>query len=333
MSLPQNFKALVIEEHGAQLFANPKNIAAADLPEGEVTLRIAYSSLNYKDALILNGIGGMVKNYPHVPGIDLAGEVIDSNHSSFKAGQKVLLTGWRVGELWWGGYAQYAKVKAEWLIPLPDGLDLRQAMILGTAGLTAMLALIQMEKHGLEKNQGPILVTGAGGGVGSLSVALLANLGYEVAAVTGRASLGGFLQELGAKKIIPRAELTDKPFKPLDSQHWAGAIDSVGGVMLAHILAQIKAYGTVAACGLAGGGEVPLSLMPFLLRGVRLIGIDSATCPSGLRLEAWARLAQEMPKDKLDKIAVAAPLRDLPKLANKMLSGQVQGRIVVDVNV
>ncbi|MCA4909836.1 MAG: oxidoreductase, partial [Methylobacterium sp.] len=244
-------------------------------PEGNVTVRVEYSTVNYKDGLCITGGGGLVRSYPHVPGIDFAGMVEASDDARYKPGDKVVLTGWRVGEIWWGGYAEKARVKADWLVPLPAGLTTRQAMAVGTAGFTAMLAVMALEAHGLAPAKGEVLVTGAAGGVGSVATAILAKRGYQVAAVTGRPEQEDYLRGLGASRIVPRAELADAPARPLDKETWAGCIDNVGGTMLARVLSQTKYNGSVAAVGLAGGANLPTTVIPFLLRGVNLLGIDS----------------------------------------------------------
>ena len=332
MTAPDTFTALVLDEVGGKVVASIKELSAGELPEGEVTVRIAYSTLNYKDGMILRGLGRMVRSYPHVPGIDFAGSVESSGVPEFKPGDEVLLTGFRVGELHWGGYAQKARVKAEWLVKLPEGLTPGRAMAIGTAGFTSMLAVMALEKEGLSPQAGEVLVTGAAGGVGSVAVALLANLGHDVAASTGRAQLHDYLRSLGARTIIGRGELAAGPERPLLSERWAGAVDSVGGATLASILSALKRGAAVAACGLVGGIELHASVLPFLLRGVKLIGIDSAMCPAELRHEAWRRLVKELPMDALDAMTTVVPLKDVAALAERILEGEVRGRMVVDVN-
>ncbi|MGH1424615.1 MAG: acryloyl-CoA reductase, partial [Pseudooceanicola sp.] len=276
--------------------------------------------------------GGLVRNYPHVAGIDFAGTVESSSDARYKPGDKVVLTGWRVGEAYWGGYAQKARVKADWLVPLPDGLTPRQAMAVGTAGFTAMLAVMALEDHGLTPEDGPVLVTGAAGGVGSVATAILGNLGYEVAAVTGRPETEDYLKGLGATRIVPRDEINETVKRPLESETWAGCVDAVGGDMLARVLGQMKYGGSVAAVGLAGGAGLPATVIPFLLRAVNLLGIDSVMKPYDGRLRAWQRIATDLPMAKLDAMVQPATLSDLPKLGADILNGQVKGRIVVDVN-
>ena len=274
-----------------------------------------------------------MRHYPHVPGIDFAGTVEVSEDDRYTPGDRVVLTGWRVGEAHWGGYSQKARVKADWLVPLPDGLDSRAAMAVGTAGLTAMLAVMALEDHGMEKHHGPVLVTGAAGGVGSVATAILANLGYEVAGVTGRPETADYLRSLGATTIVAREELTEQTRKPLESELWAGCVDAVGGTMLGRVLKQMK-YGTsVAAVGLAGGAAIEGALItPFILRGVNLLGIDSVMQPYANRVRAWQRVASDLPMDKLESMIRPATLSDLPGLGAAILRGQVKGRVVVDVN-
>ena len=299
--------------------------------DGDVTVRIEYSTLNYKDGLCLTGGGGLVRSYPHVPGIDFAGTVEESADPRYRPGDKVVLTGWRVGEVWWGGYAEKAKVKADWLVPLPAGLTARQAMAVGTAGFTAMLAVMALEAHGLSPGNGEVLVTGAAGGVGSVATAILAQRGYAVAAVTGRPEQEPYLRSLGAARIVPRAELAEAPTRPLDKETWAGAIDSVGGPMLARVLTQMKYGASVAAVGLAGGANLPATVIPFLLRGVNLLGIDSVMRPYADRVAAWQRLAADLPLDTLEAMTVEARLEDLPELGAAILKGATRGRVVVKI--
>lgn len=327
------FNALVVEkdEAGATRAA-VQALDEARLPPGDVTVAVEYSTLNYKDGLCLTTGGGLVRTYPHVPGIDFAGRVLASQDARYAPGDAVVLTGWRVGEVWWGGYAQRARVKADWLVPLPAGLTTRAAMAVGTAGLTAMLAVMALEDHGLKPGQGPVLVTGAAGGVGSVAVALLAALGHEVAAVTGRPETEGYLRGLGAARIVPRAELAETVKRPLESETWAGCVDAVGGAMLARVLGQMKYRTSVAAVGLAGGAALPATVIPFLLRGVNLLGIDSVMRPYEDRVRAWGRIARDLPMDRLEAMVRPATLADLPALGPAILAGQVQGRVVVDVN-
>ncbi|MBV7379621.1 acryloyl-CoA reductase [Maritimibacter dapengensis] len=328
------FKALMLEQGEDGLAkAEIKEIDETALPEGDVTVAVEYSTVNYKDGLCLSPKGGgLVRNYPHVAGIDFAGTVEASEDDRYKPGDKVVLTGWRVGEVHWGGYAQKARVKADWLVPLPKGLEPRQAMAVGTAGFTAMLAVMALEDHGLTPDKGEVLVTGAAGGVGSVATAILAHLGYDVAGVTGRPETGDYLKSLGASRIVPREELNETTKRPLETETWAGCVDAVGGEMLARVLGQMKYGGSVAAVGLAGGAGLPATVVPFLLRAVNLLGIDSVMQPYENRLRAWERIARDLPMEKLDAMVQTATLSDLPKLGADILNGQVKGRVVVDVN-
>ncbi len=330
--MTDTFKALVLEEHDGKVRAGLHPLTADRLPEGDVTVAVEYSSLNYKDAMILKGLGKLVRKYPHVPGVDLAGTVLDSANTAFKPGDKVVLTGWRVGETHWGGYAQRARVKAEWLLPLPAALSTRQAMAIGTAGIAAMQAVMALEEHGSRPESGEVLVTGASGGVGSLAVLLLARLGYRVTASTGRADLHDHLRSLGAAAILDRKDFSEPASRPLESERWAGCVDSVGGTTLARVLAQTRYRCAVAAVGNAGGVKLETTVLPFLLRGVSLIGIDSAMCPVERRKQVWARLARDLPLEGLDRITTISPLADLPRLADEILAGHVRGRVVVAVN-
>ena len=329
------FNALIVRQDADSGLgaAAIEQISLDQLPEGEVTVAVEYSTVNYKDGLCLSPKGGgLVRRYPHVPGIDFAGTVEASDDARYKPGDKVILTGWRVGEAHWGGYSQKARVKADWLVPLPAGLDPRQAMAVGTAGLTAMLSIMALEDHGLTPGRGPVLVTGAAGGVGSVATAILAHLGYEVAAVTGRPETEEYLRGLGASRIVPREDLNETVKRPLESETWAGCIDAVGGEMLARVLGQMKYGASVSAVGLAGGAGLPATVIPFLLRGVNLLGIDSVMKPYDNRLRAWERIAKDLPMDKLEAMVQPATLSDLPKLGADILNGQVKGRVVVDVN-
>ncbi|MGR3545893.1 MAG: acryloyl-CoA reductase [Roseovarius sp.] len=328
------FKALVVEkdEESGKTSAGVKTLTLDDLPEAEVTVAVEYSTVNYKDGLCIGPGGGLVRTYPHVPGIDFAGTVEASNDARYKPGDKVVLTGWRVGEAHWGGYAQKARVKADWLVPLPEGLDTRAAMAVGTAGFTAMLAVMALEDHGLKPGNGEVLVTGAAGGVGSVATAILAHLGHEVAAVTGRPEQEGYLRGLGASRIVPREELAETVKRPLESESWTGCVDAVGGAMLARVLGQMKYGASVAAVGLAGGANLPATVIPFLLRGVNLLGIDSVMQPYANRVRAWDRIATDLPMDKLEAMITPATLEDLPRLGADILKGQVKGRVVVDLN-
>jgi acrylyl-CoA reductase (NADPH) len=325
------FRALVLHEEGGKPVPRIEAVDETRLPPGEVTVAVEYSTLNYKDGMILQGLGRLVRSYPHVPGIDFAGTVERSESSEFKLGDPVILTGWRVGEAQWGGYAERARVKASYLVPLPAELSARRAMAIGTAGFTAMLAIIALERHGLDAASGDVLVTGAAGGLGSVAVALLSRLGHRVVASTGRLDQRAYLTELGAADLIERATLAAPPSRPLDSERWAGAVDTVGGTTLATILTQLKYRASVAACGLAGGSDLPATVIPFLLRGVNLLGIDSVMCPRAERVAAWQRLAHDLPLDRLDRMTQTVPLSALTELAPKILNGKVRGRVVVDV--
>ena len=327
-------KALLVRKDAetGKTSAAVEEIAEADLPEAEVTVAVEHSTLNYKDGLCIGPGGGLVRNYPHVPGIDFAGTVAASSDPRYGPGDKVVLTGWRVGEAHWGGYAQKARVRADWLVPLPKGLTTRQAMAVGTAGLTAMLAVLALEDHGLTPGHGPVLVTGAAGGVGSVATALLSARGHEVAAVTGRPETEGYLRDLGATQIVPRAALAETIKRPLESETWAGCIDAVGGAMLARLLGQMKYGASVAAVGLAGGAALPATVIPFLLRAVNLLGIDSVIQPYDARVRAWGRIASDLPMNKLEAMIQPATLSDMPRLGADILNGKVKGRVVVDVN-
>ena len=325
------FKAILLQENDGKVSAELAELDDGRLPDGDVTVAIDYSTLNYKDGMVLNGIGRLVRNYPHVPGIDFAGKVAESSHPDYKAGDAVVLTGWRVGEMRWGGHAEKARVKGDWLVPLPAGLTTKRAMAIGTAGFTAMLAVMALEDHGLDPAKGEVLVTGAAGGVGSVAVAVLNKLGYQVAASTGRAETHDYLKGLGAATLIDRAEIAEPSGRPLDKERWQACIDSVGGSTLSCVLPQIAYGGSVAAVGLAGGSNLETTVLPFLLRGVNLLGIDSVMCPLTRRKAAWARLEKDLPMDKLDDMINEAKLADLLTLGGDILKGQVRGRVVVDV--
>ncbi len=325
------FNALIVrKDDDGKTSAAVEEIGLDDLPEGEVLVAVEHSTVNYKDGLCVGPGGGLVRNYPHVPGIDFAGTVEASEDARYKPGDKVVLTGWRVGEAHWGGYAQKTRVKADWLVPLPEGLTTRHAMAVGTAGFTSMLAVMALEDHGIK--DGPVLVTGAAGGVGSVATAILGKLGYEVAAVTGRPETGDYLKGLGATQIVAREELNETTKRPLEAETWGGCVDAVGGNMLARLLGQMKYGASVAAVGLAGGAALPATVIPFLLRGVNLLGIDSVMQPYDNRLRAWERIAKDLPMDKLEAMIQPAKLSDLPGLGKDILNGQVRGRVVVDVN-
>jgi acrylyl-CoA reductase (NADPH) len=325
------FKALVLTENDGAVSSEITELDESDLPEGDVTLATEYSTLNYKDGMILNGIGRLVRRYPHVPGVDLAGTVEVSDHPDFRPGDQVICTGWRVGEIHWGGFAQKARVKGDWLVKLPAGLTTRQAMAVGTAGLSSMLAVMALEEHGLTPDQAPVLVTGAAGGVGSTAVAILARLGYQVTASTGRAETHGYLRDLGAAELIDRDELAEPPAKPLDTARWAACIDAVGGTTLARVLAQMRPGSSVAAVGNTAGIKLETTVIPFLLRGINLLGIDSVSGPHARRVAAWDRITRDLPLDLLEALTEDAVLADVPRLGNEILKGRVRGRVVVDV--
>ena len=326
------FRALVLHEEGGKVEPRVETVDETRLPAGDVTVAVEYSTLNYKDGMILQGQGRLVRQYPHVPGIDFAGTVLASQSPDYKPGDPVILTGWRVGELQWGGYAERARVKAEHLVRRPEGLTARQAMAIGTAGFTAMLAITALERHGLVPGAGDVLVTGAAGGVGGIAVSLLSALGHRVVASTGRPELKDYLTRLGAAELIDRADLASPPTRPLDRERWAGAIDAVGGATLATVLTQLKYRASIAACGLAGGGDLPASVIPFLLRAVNLLGIDSVMCPREERTGAWNRLARDLPVGNLERMTETVSLADLAALAPRILNGEVRGRIVIDLS-
>jgi len=332
MTTQDSFNALVLrQDEEKKTVATLETLTVADLPDEDVRVAVEYSSLNYKDGMAVTGTGKIVLQWPMVPGIDLAGTVIESRSDAYKAGDRVVMTGWSVGEKYWGGYSQQQKLKSDWLVPLPAGLSTQQSMAIGTAGLTAMLCVMALEEGGITPESGPVVVTGAAGGVGSVAVAILAKLGYQVAAVTGRESTHEYLRSLGASEILSREEMAAKP-RPLEKQRWAGAVDTVGGEMLARVLAETDYSGVVAACGLAGDFRLPTSVMPFILRNVRLQGVDSVMCPVPRRTEAWNRLARDLPMEQLEQVMQVVALADVPEQAAKIMQGQVQGRVVVDLN-
>jgi acrylyl-CoA reductase (NADPH) len=329
------FRALLVEKaEDGTISQSVQELDDARLPPGDVTVKVDYSTLNYKDGLCMHGQGGLVRQYPHIPGVDFSGVVETSDDPRYRPGDRVVLTGWRVGEIWWGGYATRARVKADWLVKLPDGISTRMAMAVGTAGLTSMFAVMSLEKAGLTPDKGEVLVTGAAGGVGSTAVAILAKLGYSVAAVTGRPDMADYLKGLGADTIIDRSTLSEPNPKPLESERWAAAVDAVGGDMLARVLKQVKYNGSVAAIGLAAGAIVPsFTVVPFLLRGVNLLGIDSVMRPHADRVEAWSRIATDLRQDKLESMVSVHGLEEMPALGKAILKGEVKGRLVVDPNM
>jgi acrylyl-CoA reductase (NADPH) len=325
------FDALVLTESDRVVTAAVQSLDDDALPAGDVTVDVEYSSLNYKDALIIRNKARLVKNYPHVPGIDLAGRVTASSDPRFTPGDRVICTGWRVGELHWGGFAERARLSGDWLVQCPEGLSTRDAMVLGTAGLTAMMAVEALEAHGLAADAGPVLVTGAAGGVGSAAVHVLARTGRQVTASSGRLEAHAYLKGLGATEIIDRAEIAEAPGRPLLSERWAGAVDNVGGATLAHVLAEVRTGGSVAACGNTAGNDYPGSVIPFILRGVNLLGMDSVTYPNDRRAVAWQRLADLFDRSTLDEIATEVALGDVADAADQILDGQIRGRAVVSL--
>lgn len=329
--MSDSFKALVLIEQDGKTVSRIDSLDDTDLPAGDVLLAVDYSSLNYKDGLAVTGKGKIVRNWPMVPGIDLAGSVLQSNSKDYTVGDRVVLTGWGVGEKYWGGYSQRQRVQSKWLVPLPDGLDSYRAMAIGTAGFTAMLCVMALEEAGVRTDSGTVLVTGATGGVGSIAVAILNRLGYRVAAVSGKADANDYLTGLGAAEIIARDEMSSPP-RPLEGQRWAGAIDTVGSIMLSRVLAETSYGGCVAACGLAGGADLPATVMPFILRNVRLQGVDSVSCPIERRKRAWQRLVTDLPDDALGEIGQVASLDQVAELAERITRGQVRGRVIVDPN-
>lgn len=322
-------QALILDQQDGKTISAVKTIDESQLPEGNVTVDIDWSSLNYKDALAITGTGKIIRNFPMVPGIDFAGRVRHSEDPRFHAGQAVLLTGWGVGENHWGGLSQMARVKGDWLVAMPEGLDARKAMIIGTAGFTAMLCVMALEDAGITPQSGEVVVTGASGGVGSTAVALLHKLGYQVAAVSGRESTHDYLRKLGANRILGRDEFAET--RPLEKQIWAGAVDTVGDKVLAKLLAQMNYGGCVAACGLAGGFGLPTTVMPFILRNVRLQGVDSVMTPAARRAEAWQRLVRDLPASFYEQATSEIPLAEAPRLARSIMDNATQGRTLVKV--
>ncbi|MDK7954543.1 MDR family oxidoreductase [Escherichia coli] len=323
-------QALLLEQQDGKTLASVQTLDESRLPEGDVTVDVHWSSLNYKDALAITGKGKIIRNFPMIPGIDFAGTVRTSEDPRFHAGQEVLLTGWGVGENHWGGLAEQARVKGDWLVAMPQGLDARKAMIIGTAGFTAMLCVMALEDAGVRPQDGEVVVTGASGGVGSTAVALLHKLGYQVVAVSGRESTHEYLKSLGASRILPCDEFAES--RPLEKQVWAGAIDTVGDKVLAKVLAQMNYGGCVAACGLAGGFTLPTTVMPFILRNVRLQGVDSVMTPPARRAQAWQRLVADLPESFYTQAAKEISLAEAPKFAEAIINNQIQGRTLVKVN-
>ena len=328
----EHFKGLVIDQHEGQVQAAIQELSKESLPPGDVVVAVAYSDLNYKDGLAVTGKARVIRSYPMVPGIDFAGTVEESHSPDFKPGDQVILTGWEVGERYWGGYAQRARVRADWLVPVPEGLSLKQAMGIGTAGFTAMLCVMALEEHGLTPGEREVVVTGASGGVGSIAVAVLAKRSYNVVAATGRPEEQAYLQELGARAIIDRNVLSAPSNRPLESERWGGAVDAVGGETLAGLLRSMAPGTSVAACGNAGGVALHTTVLPFILRGVNVLGINSVFVPQPRRREAWERLVRDLPLDLLDRMIQVVPLEAVPDLSNEILKGHIRGRVVVDVN-
>jgi len=329
--MPDNFKAIVISRDADKMQSVAvTELSEAELMEGDVTVAVEYTTVNYKDGLAITGKAPVVRRFPLVPGIDFAGTVLSSSHPDFRAGDKVILNGWGVGETHHGGFARRARVKGDWLVPLPGGLTARDAMAAGTAGYTAMLSVMALERHGISPDRGAIAVTGAAGGVGSVAISLLSRLGYHVIASTGRPAESDFLEELGAAEIIDRNELS-APAKPLAKERWAGGVDAVGSHTLANVLSMTSYGGAVAACGLAGGMDLPGSVAPFILRGVSLLGIDSVMAPKALRLEAWRRLATELDHGKLAALSRTIGFDGIIGAAQDIVAGKIRGRVVVEM--
>ena len=324
------FRAVYLQREDDRVTASVRELDEAELPDGDVTIEVHHSTVNYKDGLAYRGAPGVVSAYPIVPGVDLAGVVVESSDDRYEAGDRVTVNGWRMGERHWGGYSERARVPADWLVKLPDGIDTRTAMAIGTAGLTSMLCVLALERQGLTPDDGPVVVTGASGGVGSVAVSLLATGGFRVAAVTGRPEEEPYLRALGASEVVERSTLAQPP-RPLESQTWAGGVDAVGGVTLANVLARIHYGGVVAACGLAGGMDLPTSVAPFILRAVTLVGIESVEAPYPSRVAAWDRLASDLDRDQLESMVTEVGLEELPQVCSDIVGGRVRGRVVVDV--
>jgi acrylyl-CoA reductase (NADPH) len=326
------FQALLVTQTDGKFDASIQKLQPEALPPGDVLIRVAYSSLNYKDGLAVTGKPGVIRKYPMVPGVDLAGAVEESSSPNFKVGDKVVVTGCGTSETLWGGYSQYARLAAEYVVPLPGGFNLQQAMGIGTAGFTAMQSVMALEEHGVKPGGREVVVTGAAGGVGSVAIAILGTLGYKVVASSGRAELHDYLRGLGASEIIDRNVLSAPSKRPLDSERWAAGIDNVGGDTLAGLLRSVVIGGSVASCGLAGGAALNTSVFPFILRGVNLLGIDSVRVPNHRRREIWARLARDLPTNLLDGMIQVKPLTKVFELGEQILAGKVRGRTVIDVN-
>ena len=330
----ETFRALMLNaDEDGKVNAAITELTNNDLPEaGDVLIAVDYSTINYKDGLVINGLGKLVRDYPHIPGVDLAGTVLESNDDRYKPGDQVVATGWRMGEIWWGGHAERARIKADWLVPLPQGMTTRQVMSMGTAGLTAALSIMALENQDVTPDGGDILVTGAAGGVGSVAVTMLAKKGYSVAAVTGRPETADYLTGLGASKIIPREDLSEPTTRPMESATWAGCIDNVGGSTLSRVIGQMAYGGTIASLGNAGGIKIETNVLPFILRGVNLLGIDSVMQPYENRVKAWQNIAKWMDMAKLDAMVTETNLDGVTDYASAILKGQVKGRILVNPN-
>ena len=330
----ETFRALMLNaDEDGKVNAAITELTHNDLPEGgDVLIAVDYSTINYKDGLVINGLGKLVRDYPHIPGVDLAGTVLESNDDRYKPGDQVVATGWRMGEIWWGGHAERARIKADWLVPLPEGMTTRQVMSMGTAGLTAALSIMALENQGVTPDGGDVLVTGAAGGVGSVAVTMLAQKGYSVAAVTGRPETADYLTGLGASKIIPREDLSEPTTRPMESAAWAGCIDNVGGSTLSRVIGQMAYGGTIASLGNAGGIKIETNVLPFILRGVNLLGIDSVMQPYENRVKAWQNIANWMDMAKLDAMVTETNLDGVIDYASAILKGQVKGRILVNPN-
>lgn len=333
MTTTNTFTALVVEREGKELVSSLKQLSVDDLPDEDVLIQVDYSTVNYKEGLGFADRNKIFRIFPIVPGVDLAGTVVESKSVAFKPGDKVVLNGWSVGERYWGGYSQMAKIRSDFLVHLPQGMDTRKAMLIGTAGYTAMLMVMTLEEAGVKPDSGPILVTGATGGVGGNAVAILHKLGYEVTALTRsqEPSVHEYLKKIGAREVACGEEWS-KPPAPLEAQKWAGAIDNVGSTVLARILAELNYGGCVAACGLAGGFDLPTTVMPFILRGVSLRGVDSVSCPTPRRIAAWERLVTDISDEALATINTVIPLQDVPRYAGELLAGKITGHLMVDVN-
>jgi acrylyl-CoA reductase (NADPH) len=332
MSLPETFHALYLDKGEDGPLVRTGAVPASVLPDGEVLIRVAYSTINYKDAMMVKGIGYRIKDFPFIPGIDLAGTVEDSASADFKPGDQVVLNGYGAGEQFAGGYGAYARAKAEWLVPVPAGWTARDTMAVGTAGVTAMISVMELERGGITPDRGDILVTGASGGLGSMAIAMLSALGYRVVASTGRMGERAYLESLGAAEVIPRGELEGGPDRPLMARRWAGCVDAVGGATLATVISSLDERGVIACCGLTGGNTFTASLIPFFLRGVRLIGIEGGHGPIEERREAWSRIARALSREGLDAMTTDAALGDVASLADEILAGRVRGRVAIDVN-